>query len=75
MRAKEFLDKKAKYPEGMVMELYTSEWNVIEQWMEEYAAHKTKEMREAMQGFCDRVDNGEARSTKTYAKFKEILNV
>lgn len=27
----------------------------------------------AMQEFCDRVDRGEVRSKRTYAKFKEIL--
>jgi hypothetical protein len=29
--------------------------------------------RELMQEFCDRVDRGEVRSKKTYAKFKEAL--
>lgn len=29
--------------------------------------------RAAMQEFCDRVDRGEVRSVKTYAKFKELL--
>lgn len=32
------------------------------------------EMYQAMQEFCDRVEKGEVRSTKTYNKFKEILN-
>lgn len=32
-----------------------------------------KAMREAMQWFVDRVDAGEVRSRRTYAKFKEIL--
>lgn len=32
------------------------------------------EMYEAMQEFCDKVDRGEARSIKTYTKFKEILS-
>jgi len=31
------------------------------------------EMYKAMQEFCDRVDRGEVRSVKTYAKFKDIL--
>lgn len=31
-------------------------------------------MREAMQWFVDRVDAGEVRSRRTYAKFKEILS-
>lgn len=31
------------------------------------------EMREAMQEFVDRVDKGEVRSRRTYAKFKKIL--
>jgi|SRR5699024_1418227 len=34
---------------------------------------KAPEMLEAMQWFCDRVDNGEVRSTKTYKKFKQII--
>src|SRR5699024_6789002 len=34
---------------------------------------KAPEMLEAMQWFCDRVDNGEVRSTKTYNKFKQII--
>jgi hypothetical protein len=32
------------------------------------------EMYDAMKLFCDRVDRGEVRSTKTYNQFKEILN-
>ena len=32
------------------------------------------EMYKAMKEFCDRVDKGEVRSVKTYAKFKEILS-
>lgn len=32
-------------------------------------------MLEAMQEFCDRVDKGEVRSTKTYKKFKEIIHL
>jgi hypothetical protein len=31
------------------------------------------ELKLAMQEFCDRVDRGEARSRKTYARFKELL--
>lgn len=31
------------------------------------------EMLEAMQEFCERVERGEVRSRKTYAKFKDIL--
>jgi hypothetical protein len=31
------------------------------------------EMYEAMNEFCERVEKGEVRSTKTYNKFKEIL--
>lgn len=31
------------------------------------------EMMEAMQEFCDRVDRGEVRSKRTYAKFKELI--
>lgn len=30
-------------------------------------------MRRAMQEFCDRVEQGQVRSTKTYSKFKLIL--
>lgn len=32
------------------------------------------ELREAMQWFVNRCDNGEVRSKKTYKKFKELLN-
>jgi hypothetical protein len=32
------------------------------------------EMRDAMQEFVDRCDNGEVLSKYTYAKFKEILD-
>jgi len=39
----------------------------------EAVAKKHKMMEEAMQWFVDRVDKGEVRSVKTYAKFKEIL--
>jgi len=35
---------------------------------------ENKKMREVMQLFCDRVDAGEVRSTKTYNQFKAILN-
>lgn len=31
------------------------------------------EMRDAMQEFVDRVDNGEIKSRKTYEKFKSII--
>lgn len=31
-------------------------------------------MREAMQEFCTRVDNGEVRSVRTYRKFSDILS-
>ena len=30
-------------------------------------------LKDAMQLFCTRVDNGEVRSTKTYSQFKELL--
>lgn len=36
-------------------------------------ASKAPEMLEAMIEFCDRVDRGEVRSKKTYAKFKAII--
>lgn len=32
-----------------------------------------KPFRDAIQEFVDRVDNGEIKSTRTYAKFKELL--
>ncbi len=35
---------------------------------------KNREYRAAMQEFVDRVDAGEVRSKRTYAKFKELLN-
>lgn len=34
---------------------------------------KNREIRAAMREFCDRVDKGEVRSKRTYAKFKELL--
>lgn len=34
-----------------------------------------EELRAAMQEFVDRVDKGEVRSKRTYAKFKELLGV
>jgi hypothetical protein len=34
---------------------------------------RMEEMRAAMQEFIDRVDKGEVRSKRTYAKFKKIL--
>lgn len=34
---------------------------------------RVKELEELMQEFVDRVDRGEVRSKKTYAKFKEAL--
>lgn len=37
--------------------------------------HKASEMQKAMIRFVIRCDNGEIRSKKTYAEFKEILNI
>lgn len=37
------------------------------------AESQNKELIKALQWFCDRVDNREIRSKKTYAKFKELL--
>ena len=34
---------------------------------------KAPEMLEAMQDFCNRVDNGEVKSIKTYNKFKQLI--
>lgn len=34
---------------------------------------RVKELEALMQEFVDRVDRGEVRSKKTYAKFKEVL--
>jgi hypothetical protein len=34
---------------------------------------RVKELESLMQEFVDRVDRGEVRSNKTYAKFKETL--
>jgi hypothetical protein len=39
----------------------------------EVSAGRTHRAFEAMQEFCDRVDRGEVRSKRTYAKFKAIL--
>jgi len=35
---------------------------------------ENKELKSAMQEFVDRCDNGEIASTRTYNKFKELLN-
>jgi ribonuclease HI len=35
---------------------------------------QNKELREALSWFCNRVDTGEVRSKRTYARFKELLN-
>ncbi len=40
----------------------------------DHQAQQNKELREAMQWFCDRVDKGEVRSKRTYKRFKELLN-
>lgn len=37
-------------------------------------AKEHQQMKEAMQWFVDRVDAGEVRSRRTYAKYKEILS-
>lgn len=36
-------------------------------------AYEIEELREAVQEFVDRVDRGEVRSKRTYAKFKALL--
>lgn len=36
---------------------------------------QSKRMLAAMQNFCDRVEKGEVRSTKTYNEFKEIIKL
>lgn len=41
--------------------------------LHEDVANKFEEMHDAMNEFCDRVEVGEVRSRKTYAKFKAIL--
>lgn len=38
-------------------------------------ASKLRAMRDAMVEFVERVDKGEVRSKRTYAKFKEILSL
>ena len=35
---------------------------------------ENKALKEAMQEFVDKVDRGQARSVKTYARFKELLD-
>ena len=39
-----------------------------------YDPIKMDEMYKAMREFCDRVERGEVRSTKTYNQFIDILN-
>ena len=34
---------------------------------------ENRELKEAMQWFCNRADSGEVRSKRTYEKFKELL--
>jgi hypothetical protein len=34
---------------------------------------KINKMKEAMRWFCERVEKGEVRSKRTYARFKQIL--
>ena len=38
------------------------------------AINEIKRLRAELKWFCDRVDAGEVRSTKTYARFKAILS-
>lgn len=40
----------------------------------EYIKEQNDSFAEAMQWFCDRVEKGEVRSKKTYARFKELLD-
>lgn len=49
---------------------YSADINVFEA---NTIGQKMRSMRDAMQEFVDRVDKGEVRSKRTYAKFKEIL--
>jgi hypothetical protein len=46
----------------------TSERNLMNQ-----AADRIEQLEAALREFCDRVDRGEVRSVKTYAKFKALL--
>lgn len=52
------------------------DWNtreLCEQKANAQLISKAPELLEAMQEFCDRVDKGEVRSTKTYNKFKQLI--
>lgn len=51
---------------------YAAQKHVIEGRMRLFA--QAPEMMLAIKEFCDRVDKGEIRSKKTYAKFKDILD-
>jgi hypothetical protein len=35
---------------------------------------KIKELIESMKWFCERVEKGEVRSTRTYNRFKELIS-
>lgn len=48
--------------------LPSPEWEAVEELERQNA-----ELRKALSEFCDRVEAGQARSAKTYLKFKELL--
>ena len=39
----------------------------------EHQAARIEQLEDALREFCDRVDRGEVRSVKTYARFKKLL--
>lgn len=63
-KACEYKDRLYKGLNGMLQE---KENEVLE------LTKEVERLRNAMQLFCDRVDKGEVRSTKTYNQFKELL--
>ncbi len=62
--------KLSDFTEGVHQIEYAQAVQKYQKALEEY----TRQLEEAMQWFCDRVDKGEVRSKKTYARFKELLN-
>ena len=68
------LFEKSKYDDALIVgseirAALQEQANEIERLEKE-----VERLREAMQEFVDRCDKGEARSIRTYGKFKELLD-
>lgn len=55
------------------MPLKEDEMNLLEQTIKTLQK-ENKELKEALNWFCNRVDAGEVRSKRTYERFKELLD-